>query len=562
MSNIKLPSAPNAGLFKQGYQTYRSEDGAVNRNIAAVREIAQMVRTSMGPCGRNKIVVNHLQKTFLTSDAATILRELEIIHPAAKLVVMASQQQEQELGDASNLVIVLAGEFLNQAEELLRLGLSSSEIIQGFEKARTYAVEQLEKGGNRDANGLGDFVCESAHDLTSKDALFKAVKTSLSAKQYGNEDVLGELVSEAVAHVMPSNPKLFSVDNVRVTKIMGAGLSSSKVIRGMVFPRESEGTVKSAHKAKVAVFSCPVDISATETKGTVLLKNANEMLNFSKGEEEQVENIIKELANSGVRVVICGAGVGELALHYMNKHNILAFKVSSKFDLRRLCRVVGASALARLGAPLPEEMGIIDVVETMEIGGDRVTVFRQDSERTRTATIVLRGATQGSLDDMERAIDDGVSAIKGLTKDPRLVAGAGACEMELASRIVSFGERTPGLLQHAIKKYGDAFEVIARTLAETAGFDSTEAVFKLHSEHTKGQMYAGVDVDNDGSSSGAATIDAKAAGIFDLLAAKKSAIQLATEAACTVLSVDQIIMAKRAGGPVMPKQKANWDDDD
>lgn len=558
MSNIKLPSAPNAGLFKQGYQTYSNEDGAVNRNIAAVREIAQMVRTSIGPCGRNKIVVNHLQKTFLTSDAATILRELEIVHPAAKLVVMASQQQELELGDASNLVIVLAGELLNMAEELLRLGLSAGEIVQGFERARTFVLEQLEKEDSEETS----LVCGKVTDLASKESLYKAVKTSLSAKQYGNEEFLGELVAEAVAHVMPSQPQFFNVDNVRVVKIMGAGLSSSKVIRGMVFPREPEGPVKSAHKAKVAVFSCPVDISATETKGTVLLHSAQQMLDFSKGEEQQIEAVIKELASSGVRVVICGGGVGDLALHYMNKHNILVFKVGSKFDLRRLCRVVGGSVMARLGAPLPEEMGVIDIVETMEIGGDRVTVFRQDSERTRTATIVLRGATQGSLDDMERAIDDGVNAVKGLTKDPRLVAGAGATEMELAARTVAFGEKTPGLLQHAIKKFGDAFEVIPRTLAETAGFDATEAVFKLHSEHSKGQIYAGVDVDNDGSSSGASTIDAKTEGIFDLLAAKKSAIQLATEAACTVLSVDQIIMAKRAGGPVMPKQKANWDDDD
>jgi T-complex protein 1 subunit theta len=550
--SLKLPNAPGAGLFKQGYQTYQSEDGVVNRNIAAVREISSMVRTSVGPCGRNKIVVNHLSKIFLTSDAATILRELEIVHPAAKLVVMASQQQETEMGDASNLVLILAGELLNMAEGLLRLGLSTSEIAQGYELAKTFAEHTVDK-----------LVVDEVADLTTPASLRKAIRSAIAAKQYGNEELLSSLVSEAVSHVMPvKNPKLFNVDNVRVVKIMGSSLESSQVVRGMVFAREPEGSIKTTSgKSKVGVFSCPIDISTTETKGTVLLHNAKEMLEFSKGEEAQLETIVKELADSGIRVVVAGAGVGELALHYMNRYGILVFKVGSKFDLRRLCRVVGATPLPRLGAPMPEEMGVIDIVETIEIGGDRVTVFRQDNETTRTATIVIRGATQNSLDDIERAIDDGVNVIKALTKDARLLPGAGASEIELANQIVAYGERTPGLLQHAIKKYGEAFEVIPRTLAENAGLDATDVVSKLYAAHSNDQLNEGVDVDNN---MGTGILDASKNAIFDLLSAKKSAIQLATDAACTVLSVDQIIMAKRAGGPVMPKQgqPGNWDQDD
>lgn len=550
--SLKLPNAPNVGLFKQGYQTYQSEDGAVNRNIQAVREISSMVRTSIGPSGRNKIVVNHLSKIFLTSDAATILKELEVVHPAAKLVVMASQQQENEMGDGTNLVLVLAGELLNQAEGLLRLGLNTTEISQGYEMAKKFAIQELEK-----------LTVEKSDDLTNQQELKKAVTTAIASKQFGSEDILAELVSEAVSHVLPKkNPNQFNVDNVRVVKIMGSSLENSQVIKGMVFGREPEGTVKKVNKSKVGVFTCPIDTSATETKGTVLLHNAKEMLDFTKGEEVQLEGIVKELADTGLRVVVAGAGIGELALHYMNKYGILVFKVGSKFDLRRVCRVVGATPLPRLGAPMPEELGVIDVVETIEIGGDRVTVFKQESERTRTATIVVRGATQNSLDDIERAIDDGVNVIKGLTKDSRLVAGAGAIEIELASKVVAYGERTPGLLQHAIKKYGEAFEVIPRTLAENAGLDATDILSKLYANHSKPEgQTQGVDV-SDESSSG--TIDAIEYGIFDLLSAKKSAIQLATDAAATVLSVDQIIMAKRAGGPVMPKQQqpGNWDQDD
>lgn len=177
--------------------------------------------------------------------------------------------------------------------------------------------------------------------------------------------------------MLPKNPLNFNVDNIRVVKIMGSALSESRVVKGMVFPSSPAGSVKRASKAKVVVFSCPIDISQTETKGTVLLHNAKEMLDFTKGEENQLEKAIKEIHDSGVRVVIAGTTVGELALHYLNRYGILIIKVLSKFELRRICRVVGATPLARLGAPMPDEMGKIDVVETEEIGGDRVTVFRQ-----------------------------------------------------------------------------------------------------------------------------------------------------------------------------------------
>lgn len=547
--SLKLPNAPNQGLFKQGYQNYQSEDGAVNRNIQAVREISSMVRTSIGPSGRNKIIVNHLSKIFLTNDAATILKELEIVHPAAKLVVMASQQQESEMGDATNLVLVLAGELLNQAEELLRLGLNTSEICQGYELARKYAMETLDK-----------LSIENINDISKPEELSKAVRTCIGSKQHGYEDVLSGLVSEAISYVLPKNVKGFNVDNIRVVKIMGSSLEASQVVKGMVFGREPEGSVKKVGKSKVGVFTCPIDISTTETKGTVLLHNAKEMLDFSKGEESQLEALVKQIADTGLRVLIAGGGVGDLALHYLNKYGILVFRVGSKFDLRRLSRVVGCTPLARLGAPMPEELGVVDVVETLEIGGDRVTVFRQEKEATRTATIVLRGATQSNLDDLERAIDDGVNMTKSLTKDSRLLAGAGATETELASKLVTYGEKTPGLLQHAIKKFGEAFEVVPRTLAENAGLDATETLSRLYAAHTKDNATTvGVDVDEEHQEG---VVDAKTEGILDLLSAKKSAIELATEAATTVLSVDQIIMAKRAGGPQVPQQQGHWDQDD
>lgn len=407
----------------------------------------------------------------------------------------------------------------------------------------------------------------------------------MAAKQSGSEDLLASLIAEAILAVLPKNPQNFNVDNVRVVKIMGGSLEQSKVVKGMVFGREPDGSVKRVKNAKVGVFSCPIDTSQTETKGTVLLHNAKEMMDFTKGEEEQLEKAIKELHDSGLRVVVAGTTVGELALHYLNRFGILVVKVLSKFELRRLCRVVGATPLARLGAPMPDEMGKIDVVETLEIGGDRVTVFRQENEQTRTATLVIRGATQNHLDDVERAVDDGVNVIKAITKDPRLVPGAGATEMQLIERISRFGEKTPELSQYSIKKYAEAFEVIPRTLAESAGLDATQVLADLYAGHHQASSSSkqangqdsedsseededeesdeddwclGVDVENE---NGRGTLDAQESEILDLLVSKQWAIRLATEAARTILSVDQIIMAKQAGGPKPPGQNPNWDED-
>ena len=547
---------------------------------------------------------------ILTSDAATILRELDVVHPAAKLLVMASQQQEAEMGDATNMVIVLAGELLKKAEELIRMGLKTSDIVSGYEKAQNYALKCLEGEDpfpTTRANKLtlSDLEVDKVADLRSPKELEKALRTVVASKQSGSEDILSPLIAEAVLAILPKNPTQFNIDNIRVVKIMGGSLEQSKVVKGMVLGREPDGSIKKAKKAKVGVFSCPIDTSQTETKGTVLIKNAKEMLDFTTGEENQLESAIKELYDSGLRVVVAGSTIGELALHYLNRFGILVIKILSKFELRRLCRVCNATPLARLGAPMPDEMGSIDIVETIEIGGDRVTVFRQEDKSTsatRTATIVLRGATQNHLDDVERAIDDGVNALKALTKDPRLVPGAGATEMQLVERISAFADRTPGLPQYAIRKYAEAFEVIPRTLAESAGLDATEVLARLYTAHQRRPARAaaaangnaqestsesedddeegeseedsssseeapywttGIDLEAPATSSDptAGTLDALDEGILDLMVSKSWAIRLATEAARTVLSVDQIIVARQAGGPKPPGNNPNWDED-
>lgn len=543
---LKVPKMGLNQLMKDGYKNSEGLDEVVFRNIQAVNELTNMTRTSYGPNGRNKMVINHLEKLFVTNDAATMMKELEVVHPAARMLVLSSHQQETEMGDGTNFVMVFAGELLQQAEYLLRMGLVPAEVIQGYNLAGKKALEFMEE--------LSVYQIKNPLDPLE---LIKPVRSALSSKQHGYEDFLGELVVKACLECMPKkNPSAFSVDSIRIVKIMGASVLDTSVVRGMVFGREPEGTVTRMDNAKVAIFSCAIDIQTTETKGTVLIHNAQEMLDFSKGEESQLEAVIKELAATGVNVVVTGSACSELALHFLNRYGIFVIKILSKFELRRLCRVTGATVMTRVGPPTAEEMGHCDVVETIEIGSDRCVVFRQEEESTKTATIVIRGSTMNLLDDIERAIDDAVNVVKAVAKDGRLLAGAGAFEIELARRIRSYGEKTPGLNQYAITKFAEALEVVPRTLAENAGMDSTEVVSNLYAAHEKGDSTSGVDVESNEDG----VLDAVKANIFDVLSIKSWAMKLASFSAETVLSVDQIIMSKQAGGP-KAKENKGWDED-
>ncbi|KAF6384473.1 chaperonin containing TCP1 subunit 8 [Rhinolophus ferrumequinum] len=472
---LHVPKAPGfAQMLKDGAKHFSGLEEAVYRNIQACKELAQTTRTAYGPNGMNKMVINHLEKLFVTNDAATILRELEVQHPAAKMIVMASHMQEQEVGDGTNFVLVFAGALLELAEELLRIGLSVSEVIEGYEIACRKALEILP--------GL---VCCSAKNLRDVDEVSSLLLTSVMSKQYGNEVFLAKLIAQACVSIFPDSGH-FNVDNIRVCKILGSGIHSSSVLHGMVFKKETEGDVTSVKDAKIAVYSCPFDGMITETKGTVLIKTAEELMNFSKGEENLMDAQVKAIADSGANVIVTGGKVADMALHYANKYSIMLVRLNSKWDLRRLCKTVGATALPRLTPPVLEEMGHCDNVYLSEVGDTQVVVFKHEKEDGAISTIVLRGSTDNLMDDIERAVDDGVNTFKVLTRDKRLVPGGGATEIELAKQITSYGETCPGLEQYAIKKFAEAFEAIPRALAENSGVKANEVISKLYAVHQEG----------------------------------------------------------------------------
>ncbi|KAH8930458.1 T-complex protein 1 [Atractiella rhizophila] len=548
--SLKLPSKTGLPLFKEGYTFSSGLEESIIRNIQALSQLAEIVRTSYGPQGRNKIVINHLDRTFVTNEASTILRELEVVHPAAKMATSNVEAMGEEIGDRSNLVLMLCGELLKKSESLLLMGLHPSEIVEGWEVAGQKCLQELDS-----------LAVQTLPIPPTTESITTLLRTVLGSKHYGNEDYVSSLVAEAVLQVLPNDLTKFTPDSIRVVKIMGGSLSQSKVVKGMVFPREPEGSIKRVTNAKVGVFTSGVDIATTETKGTVLLKNSEELLGFSKGEEEQLEKTIKELADSGMKVLVAGSTVGDLALHYLSKYSILLLRIPSKFDLQRLCRVVGATPLARLGAPTAEEMGYVSVVEAIEIGGDRVTVFRQEEgSDSRTSTILLRGNTTSYLDALDRSIGSSLHVVKAMLRDSRLVPGAGATELELSKRVAEFGEKTAGMKQHAIKRFADALEVVPRTLVENAGgggAEGSEVMGRLYARHQQaGGEAIGVDVEGEGDG----TLDTKKAGIYDLLVGTQWGIKLAVDAATSILRVDGIIMSKPAGLKA-PKQNPNWDED-
>ncbi|XP_066954379.1 T-complex protein 1 subunit theta [Macrobrachium rosenbergii] len=522
-----------SSMLKDGARLFSGLDEAVFRNISACKEFSTTLKTAYGPQGRNKMVINHLEKLFVTNDAATIIRELEVEHPAAKLMVLASQMQEQEMGDGTNWVIIFTGALLEAAEDLLRMGLTPTDVADGYQLAMNKALDVLPS--------LQCWEVTDPRDLTQ---VTKALRTAVMSKQYGNEDFLAKLVAQACVSILPEKTT-FNVDNVRVCKILGSGIHKSEVVQGMVFRRTAEGTVTSKEKAKVAVYSCPFDITTTETKGTVLITNAGELANFSRGEENRMEDDVKALANAGVTVVVAGGKIGDLAQHYLNKYNIMAVRITSKWDLRRLCKTVGATILPKMICPTQEEIGLCDRVFIDEVGDTPVTIFRQEGAESRIATVVIRGSTENYMDDIERAVDDAVNTFKGLCRDGRCIAGAGSSEVELSRIIEQYGSQCPGLEQYAIKKFAEALRVFPKVLADNCGAPDQEVLSNLMAAHTEGKTNFGFDCEGEG----AAVLDACEKEVFDLYLTKYWALKYAASAAIEILKVDQIIMAKRAGGP-------------
>jgi T-complex protein 1 subunit theta len=429
---------------------------------------------------------------------------------------------------------MLAGALLTEAENLLKEGLHAADVLKGYEIAQSKCLELLEK-----------MQSWSITDFKDVKQVQKAVKTAICAKQMGLEEQLSKLLADAVVQVTASSKEgaKFELDHVRVCKIPGGQLSKSFVVDGMVVPRRTMGTERNKYKAKVAVYGSGLEFQQTEAKGTVLLENAEQLMNFSKGEEAQMEEFAKQLAEAGVSVVISGGAVSEIAMHFMDKYKILVVKIGSKFELRRFCKSLKAVNIIRAGPPMPEELGYADSVTVEEIASQQITVFR--AAESKISTVVLRGATANTLDEWGRAMDDATNVVRAASKDPRFCPGGAATEIELSRELAKFGATVPGLDQYAVCKFAEALEIVPKMLADNVGKKSrVEILTGLYESHEKGNKAAAIDVDLETEK---AFVDANDSGILDHLETKKWAVRHALEAVLTVLRVDHIIMAKQAG---------------
>ena len=538
------------GMLKEGTQHYSNQDegthsaSVVSRNIEACLQLCQMLSTSLGPQGRSKLVVNHLGKIVVTSDCNAILQEMEVEHPAAKLLQVACAKQNELCGDGTNLVLSFAGELLwNTLELIQKMGWQhASEIIEGFNVAAKRAQNEL----------LPSLSCGAVTDPTDEAQLMRILKPVLITKQMGSEETLAPLVAKACLLVMTTkNNKQHrvSADAVRTVKILGSSVSNSELIEGYVAQRGLETVVTSAKDCKIVVFASGVEASSTEAKGTVLMKTADDLKSYNKTEEAKMEEIIQGIAESGVKLIVSGGNVSDMALHFMDRYELLCLRLGSKWELRRLCQATGATALVRLGAPTAEEMGHAEFVDVKEVGERTVTIIK--AKETKLATILLRASTSSTLNDLERAVEDGVRAVEMVCKDGRLVYGGGAVEMAMAVELTKEADKHPGLEQYAIRAFAKALEVVPKTLAVNAGWDA-KVVADLQATHASNPSFvnghicdSGVDIEQEGVKS------MKEHDIVDLLGTKLSALKLAVDAALTVLKIDQIIMSKPSGGPKM-----------
>jgi len=472
----------------------------------------------------------------VTNDTATMLRELDVAHPCGKMLVQACQQQEFEVGDATNLTVMFSGALLQEAEALLKEGLHAADVIKGYEIALAKCLELLETYG-----------CWTLDDVKDEAKVKTAIMTSVASKASDLSDMLATFVAKAVVQVTRSlgaNTKAFELDNVRTSKIPGGSLAKSFVVDGMVVPRDALGVEKKKYKAKIAVYGGGIDHQQTEAKGTVLLENAEQLISFSKDEESKMEDFIKSLADMGVSVVISGGAVSEIGLHFLDKYKIMLIKITSKFELRRMCSSLKAVSVIRAGAPMEEELGFADSVTVEEYASNKVTIFR--TEESKISTIVLRGATLSTLEELDRAVTDAVNVMRSACKEGRFCAGGASTEIRLAHEIQKFGATVPGLDQYGVLKFAEALEMVPKILADNAGYPRVEALTALYKKMDSGDFTTGLNLDVDVPEM---LQDSLKAGVLDHLDTKVWAIRHALESVLTVLRVDHIIMAKQAGGP-------------
>jgi len=521
-------------LLKEGGTETKGRDAQKN-NIAACKIIAEIVQTSLGPRGMDKMLVDSLGDVTITNDGATILKEIDVQHPAAKMLVEISKTTDNEVGDGTTSVVVLAGALLENAELLIDQDVHPTIIVDGYRKAAKKAKEFLES--------IADKV--SASD---KNILTKIAKTSMQTKLVRKDsDQLAEIVVKSILAVSEKDGETYNVDidDIKVEKKAGGSIKDAKIIQGIVLDKEivNGGMPTKITEAKIALINTALEISKTETDAKINISNPQQLKAFLDEENRMLKTMVDKVIGSGANVVLCQKGIDDMAQHYLAKAGIIAVRRIKESDLEKLSRATGARIVTNLDDLFEKDLGNADLVEERKIEEDK-WVFVEGCKHPKSVTLLLRGGSQRVVDEVERSIHDALMVVKDVIENPSIVAGGGAPETFAATKIRSWAKSLEGREQLAAEKFADALESIPLTLSENAGMDPIDTMTYLRSRQQKGEKWTGIDVMKG------KIANMKSSDIIEPLTVKLQIVSAASEAACMILRIDDVIATqKSAGGP-------------
>jgi thermosome len=517
----QMGNQPLIVLSEESQRT--SGKDAQSMNITAGTAVAESVRTTLGPKGMDKMLVGSTGSVVVTNDGVTILDEMDIEHPAANMVVEVAQTQEDEVGDGTTTAVVIAGELLSKAEDLLDQDIHATILAQGYRQAAEEAKNIVE-----------DIAIEVDEDDT--DILENVARTAMTGKGAESaKDHLAELVVRAVQSV--ADEESIDTDNVQVETVVGSSIDESSLVEGVIVGKDRvhENMPKYKDDANIALLDTAIEVPETELDTEVNVSDPDQLQEFLDQEEEQLRDLVDSIVDSGADVVFCQKGIDDMAQHYLAEEGILAARRAKNSDISALSRSTGARVISNIEDITEDDLGFAGSVTEKELAGDE-KIFVEDVDDARAVSLILRGGTEHVVDEVERAIEDSLGVVAATLEDGKVVPGAGAPETELSLQLRDFADSVGGREQLAIEAFADAIDVIPRTLAENSGLDPIDSLVELRSEHDSGNTSFGLDA-NSGS---VADMSDEA---VEPLRVKTQAIESATEAAVMLLRIDDVIAA-------------------
>ncbi|MEW6011540.1 MAG: thermosome subunit [Methanobacterium sp.] len=515
-------------VLPEGTNRFIGRD-AQRMNILAGKVLAETVRTTLGPKGMDKMLVDSLGDIVVTNDGVTILKEMDIEHPAAKMLVEVAKTQEDEVGDGTTTAVIIAGELLKKAENLLDMDIHPTIVAMGYRQAAEKAQEIL--------NVI-------SIDADDRDTLVKVAMTAMTGK--GTEkarEPLAKLVVDAVKQVEEDGE--VEIDHIKIEKKDGAIVDESTLVQGVIIDKERvhPGMPKKVEDAKIALLNCAIEVKETEVDAEIRITDPAQMQAFIDQEEQMIRDMVYSIVDTGAKVVFSQKGIDDLAQHYLAKAGILAVRRVKKSDMEKLSKATGANVVTNIEDLSEADLGLAGLVSEKRISGEEM-IFVENCKEAKAVTLLVRGSTDHVVSEIERALDDAIGVVAATVEDGKVVAGGGAPEVELAKRLKDYADAISGREQLAVAAFAEALEVVPKTLAENAGLDSIDSLVDLRAAH-ENSPYMGLDVFE-----GEVT-DMYKAGVIEPQRVKKQAIQSAAEAAEMILRIDDVIASSGSGAPDM-----------